>query len=136
MVSALPLMLVPFALYNVAMFGLIGVNGANWLGTGLVTATMISGAEWTFTIGDLLIVTALAMLFVEILKAARGREFRPADHVLSGIVFLVFLAEFLLFESAATSVFFLLMLIALFDVAAAFAISWRSASRNTAIGLR
>ena len=43
---------------------------------------------------------------------------------------LVFLVEFLLVQGAATSVFFLLMLMTLVDVMAGFSVSIRSATRD------
>jgi hypothetical protein len=135
MLAALPLMIVPFALYNVAMFGFIGLGGPEWLDGRIAQVTMVSGAAWTLSFGDLLIVLALALLFVEILKATRPGPFRPFDHMLSLLVFVVFLVEFLLFASAATDVFFILMAIAFVDVVAGFAVALNAASRDVSIGL-
>jgi hypothetical protein len=55
--------------------------------------------------------------------------------MLSLLVFVVFLVEFLLFASAATDVFFILMAIALIDVVAGFAVALNAASRDVSIGL-
>ncbi|MGE3306390.1 MAG: hypothetical protein AB7I52_10505, partial [Rhizobiaceae bacterium] len=52
------------------------------------------------------------------------------DHLLSTFVFVAFLVEFLLVRGAAHSVFFFLMVIALFDVLAGFSISLRAANRD------
>lgn len=136
MFSALPLMLVPFALYNIAMFGLIGIDGPDWLETSLVDATMVSGATWSLSVGDVLLLVALAMLVMEVLKATRAVRFQVLDHILSLIVFVAFLVEFLLFASAATSVFFLLTVIAFIDVTLGVVVSLKSASRDVSIGLR
>lgn len=135
MLAALPLMIVPFALYNVAMFGFIGLGGPQWLDSRIAEVTMVSGAVWTLSFGDLLIVLALVLLFVEILKATRVGPLRVFDHMLSLLVFVVFLVEFLLFASAATDVFFILMAIALIDVVAGFAVALNAASRDVSIGL-
>ncbi|WP_099867481.1 hypothetical protein [Pararhizobium haloflavum] len=135
MLAALPLMIVPFAFYNIAMFGFIGLGGPQWLERQIVSLEMISGAVWTMSFGDLIIVIALAMLFIEILKATRGGRFQIFDHLMSLLVFVVFLVEFLLFQSAATDVFFILMAIAFIDVIAGFAVALRSAQRDVSIGL-
>lgn len=135
MLKALPLMIVPFALYNVAMFGFIGFGGPEWLDRAIFSVGMVSGVDWSMDVGDALIVIALMMLFVEILKATRTSRFQVLDHLLSLLVFIVFLVEFLLFSNAATDVFFILMAISFIDVVSGLAVSIRSASRDVSIGL-
>jgi len=63
-------------------------------------------------------------------KSVRTTNVWTMDHLLSTLVFVAFRIEFLLVKCAATSVFFTLMLIALFDVLAGFSVSMRSASRD------
>jgi len=101
----------------------------------VLAVDMLSGATWTLSFGDLLIVIALALLFVEILKATRPGSRALVDHMLSMVLFVVFLVEFLLVPGAATQVFFILMTISLIDVVAGFAVSIRTASRDVSIGL-
>ena len=62
------------------------------------------------------IVVALVILFVEILKATRNGSGSLVNHMLSMLVFIAFLVEFLLVQDAATQVFFILMTVALIDV--------------------
>jgi hypothetical protein len=95
---------------------------------------MMSGGVWTMTLGDLLIVVALVLLFVEVIKSTRTSNASVVDHLLSTFVFVAFLVEFLLVQGAAHSVFFTLMVIALFDVLAGFSVSLRSASRDVNFG--
>lgn len=135
MLSALPLMIVPLALYNIAMFGFIGLGGPEWLGREIASLQMMSGATWAMSVGSLLIVIALVLLFFEILKASIRNRFQVVDHLLSLLIFIVFLIEFLLIERAATDVFFILMAIAFVDVVAGFSVSIRTASRDVSIGL-
>lgn len=135
MLTAFPLMIVPFVLYNIAMFGFIGLGGPQWLDSELWSVRMISGADWSMSFGNLLILIALALLFVEIIKATRVTRLQVMDHLLSLIVFIVFLVEFLLFRAAATDVFFILMAITFVDIVAGLAVSLRSASRDVSIGL-
>jgi hypothetical protein len=128
MLGHLPLMIVPFILYNVGLAGFF--NGAAPWENELFTVTMISGGVWSMTLKDLMIVVALVLLFVEVLKSTRTSNASVLDHLLSLAVFVLFLVEFLLVRGAATSLFFVLMAIALVDVLAGFTVSLRAASRD------
>lgn len=134
MLRAIPLMIVPFILYNAIIVGVAGA-GVPTLGETVTSLAMMSGALWTMSVGDLLIVVALVMLFFEVLKATRTGSSSVVDHLLSVFLFVAFLVEFLLVENAATHVFFILMVIAFIDVIAGFAVSIRSAGRDVSIGL-
>jgi hypothetical protein len=133
MLAAIPLLILPFAIYNLAMIGMFG--GLAGLNADMVSLSMLSGATWTMRFGDLLIVGALLLLFVELLKATRKSSRALMDHLLSMILFIVFLIEFLLLAPAATQLFFILMTISFIDVIAGFAVSMRSAGRDVSIGL-
>jgi hypothetical protein len=124
-----PLMLVPLAVYN---FFIVGGDLNPWE-TIVFRGEMISGATFTLTMGEGLIVLALLLLFVEILKATRVGSATIVDHVLSTLVLIAFLVEFLTIEQAATSTFFLLMVVALIDVVAGYSVSIRNASRDLTI---
>ncbi|WP_299870423.1 hypothetical protein [uncultured Hoeflea sp.] len=134
MLAAIPLMIVPLALYNLVLLGVIG-GGVSGLGSTVTSLEMMSGAVWTMSLGDLLIVIALALLFIEVLKATRTGAWSVIDHMLSMFVFVAFLVEFLLVRDAATQVFFILMVIAFIDVIAGFSVAIRSAGRDVSIGL-
>ena len=135
MIAAIPLMLVPLALYNLGMVGLFGGGGVGGLDQVLISVTMLSGAVWTLSVGDGLILVGLVFLFIEILKSTRNSQASLMNHMLSLLVFVAFLVEFLAVRDAATQVFFILMVIAFIDVIAGFAISVRTASRDVSIGL-
>ncbi|MGH6809476.1 MAG: hypothetical protein ACREEJ_21925, partial [Ensifer adhaerens] len=79
MLAAIPLLILPFAIYNLAMLGLFG--GTAGLGAGVMSLSMLSGATWAMSFGDLLIVMALLLLFVEILKATRTGTRALMDHL-------------------------------------------------------
>ena len=133
--AAIPLMLIPFILYNLAMVGAFGGGGTASLETIVTSVHMMSGATWTMSLGDLFIVISLVILFLEIFKATRRSSVALLDHLFSMALFVVFLVEFLLVQGAATQIFFILMLISLVDVIAGFTVSIKSASRDVAIGL-
>jgi uncharacterized membrane protein len=135
MIATIPLMVIPFILYNLAMLGLTGGGGISSLQHDVIMLSMLSGAIWSMALGDLFIVVALVVLFFEILKATRNGSGSLINHMLSMLVFIAFLVEFLLVQDAATQVFFILMSIALIDVIGGFAVSIRSAGRDVSIGL-
>jgi hypothetical protein len=91
---------------------------------------MLSGGLWTMTLGDFLVVIALALLFVEIVKSTGTSNASIVDHILSTALFIAFLIEFLLVPGAEDSVFFTIMVISLVDVLAGFTVSIRSAGRD------
>lgn len=135
MLAALPLMIIPFILYNLAMLGILGGGGVASLGTVISSLQMVSGAVWTMTLGDVIIVVSLVFLFVEILKASRNGRGSLINHMLSMLVFIAYLVEFLLVRDAATQIFFILMTITFVDVIGGFAVAIRAAGRDVSIGL-
>src|SRR5215218_5106991 len=71
---------------------------------------------------------------IQMIKASRSSASRGIiDHMLSMGLFVVMLIEFLLIAQAATSTFFLLMMISLVDTIGGFAITARAARRDVAI---
>jgi hypothetical protein len=128
MLYAFPLTLVPFVLYD-----LFGWWGTNPWSVEILAIPMIGGS-WEITWGDLMVVLGLLMLFFETLKAARPANRAIANHLASTGVLILYIIEFLLFGIAATSTFFILLLFSLFDVAAGFTISIRTASRDISFG--
>lgn len=130
MLGAVPLLILPFMLYNLGLVGLFGGNGTDPWAAGIFSMTMMSGGVWSMTSGDLLIVFALVLLFVEMVKSTRTSNASVVDHLLSTFVFVAFLVEFLLVRSAAHPVFFTLLVIAFIDVLAGFSVSLRAAGRD------
>jgi hypothetical protein len=135
MIAAIPLMIVPLIFYNVLVFSPYGGLGLASLTNEIVSVAMMSGAIWTMQLSDTVIVVALVLLFFEVLKATRTGAWSLIDHLLSTLVFVAFLIEFLLVSEAATDVFFILTVIAFIDLIAGFSVSIRSASRDVSIGL-
>ncbi|MBJ3786266.1 hypothetical protein JEQ47_16195 [Devosia sp. MSA67] len=124
-----PLLAVPFVLYNIVVFVFFGGNPVNWA-AGLFSLPMPSGMPWAITAGDFLLVVGVLLLFVEVLKSTNSARSSIIEHMLSMVVFVAFLVEFLLVGAASSSVFFLLMVMSLIDVVAGFTVSITSASRD------
>ncbi len=106
----------------------------NLLGREIFGLNMMSGARWTFTWGDLILLVTLGVLFAEILKATYTSTASLVDHGLSMLVFVLALMAFLLVPQAATSTFFLLLVALLIDVIAGFTIGIRVAKRDIGFG--
>ncbi|CCV11057.1 hypothetical protein [Mesorhizobium sp. STM 4661] len=129
MFGAIPLLIVPFVLYNLGLLGIFGGGDDPWV-TEILSVRMMSGGVFSMTLGDLMVLIGLIFFFIEMVKATRTTNASIMDHLLSTFVFVAFLVEFLLVKGAAHSVFFTLMVIALIDVLAGFSVSMRSASRD------
>jgi hypothetical protein len=121
-----PLLLIPFAIYNMIAFLTPGVG---WTAP-VTTVHMMSGQDWVLTWEDLLIAFSIFLLWIEIVKSTRLGMRNVMDHILAMGLFIAMLVEFLLVKQAGTSTFFLLMFIALVDVLAGFIIAMRSARRQ------
>lgn len=130
MLSAVPLLIIPFILYNLGLTFSMGSGDGDIWERQLFTLNMMSGGQWTMTLGDALVAGSLVLLFVEIIKSTRTSNTSIMDHLLSTFVFIAFLVEFLLVRGAAHHVFFTLMVITLVDVLAGFSVSVRSAGRD------
>lgn len=100
----------------------------------LFSIPMISGGIWTFTLEHLFLVLSLLFLFFELVKATNIGGAAIAEMAISTVVFIIFLVEFLLVGPAASSLFFLMMMIALIDVIAGYIIGIKVARRDLAIG--
>ena len=128
MLSRIPLLIVPFILFNLGLAGAYGAGDP--FAAEVFSMPMISGGLWTLRGGDLLVLGALALLLLEIVKASRGYDSSVTDHMLSMVVFVAFLVEFLLVRSAAHPTFFILMAISLVDVLGGYVVSLRGAGRD------
>jgi hypothetical protein len=124
----IPLLIIPFAIYNIIAF-LLGVGFTDTL----FTVRLFSGADWGVSTSDILLAFALLLLFLEIMKATRLGSRSIMDHLLSLMLFLAMLAEFVMVRAAATSTFFLLVTISFVDVIAGFSVTIRTAERDIGI---
>ncbi len=121
----IPLLIIPFAIYNMIAF-LFGIGFADTL----FTIRMLSGEDLNVTTSDLLIILSIALLFVEIVKATRFGSRAIVDHLLSLVLFIVMLGEFMILRKAATSTFLIMLAICFVDVIAGFSVSIRTAQRD------
>jgi hypothetical protein len=124
---------IPLLGFVVIAYAAFAIGGADFAAERF-SITMPSGAIWTIALSDLLIAGALFVLFFEILKSTRTGGNSVVDHALSMIVFMVCLILFLVWQPAASSLFFLITLISLVDVMAGFSVTIRAARRDYTVG--
>ena len=116
-----PLLLIPLAIYNIIVFLMPGVSFTD----PLVKLTLMSGAEWTVTLSDVLLTLAILLLLAEVIKGARPGAKYLTDHLLSLIVFGAAAAEFVLWPKFGTSTYFLLTALSLVDFLSGLALRTR-----------
>ena len=135
--TVFPLMAIPVAIYNV-----IALSGSNFstaekvrerMDAEFLSIPMASEAMWSVTPGHALISLTVLLLFFELLKSTGIGRAAVMNHAFSLILFIICLIEFLMFHAFATSVFFLIMMMALLDVMAGFMVTIASARRDFAI---
>ena len=122
--SALSLLVIPLLAY-VAFAG----AGADF-DIPRFSIALPSGGVWQLGLGTILLALALVLLFFQLLKATRGGGASITENALSTMVFAACLILFLIWDRAATSTFFLLTLMSMVDVIAAFAVTVNATRRE------
>jgi hypothetical protein len=103
MLAVIPLTIVPLIIFNIVAFTV----GEPW-NNGLFTIPLISGGGWTVTAGDLMILLGLAMLFLETLRSAQvANSTNIANHIISTVLLIVYIVEFIVVRQAGDSLFFI-----------------------------
>ncbi len=138
MILSIPWLIVSIILYNMIAFSSswppAGTPGTNVFNEPLVSFDLISGATWALTVGDLVTIITLVLLFIELIKATRTGGSSIVDHAFSMVLFMICGIEFLTIRQAATSEFFFILIVTLIDVIAGFSITIRGARRDFGFG--
>jgi len=138
MIRMFPLLLIPLIIYNV-----IALAGGAILHHDIqdmlsydhsLAIKMFSGDTWRFSFGDFLVLLSLALLFVEVVKATRTTAREIINHGLSMLTFVVALIEFIVLKGFASTRFFFIMFMTLFDVVAGYTISIVAAEHDLGLG--
>jgi hypothetical protein len=119
-----PLLLIPFAIYNIIAFLMPSVS----FDVTLAKLTLVSGAEWPITLSDVLLTLGILLLLLEVMKSARPGGKYLTDHLLSFLVVGATAAEFVMWQKFGTSTYFLLVLMAMVDFFAGIALRGRRAA--------
>jgi hypothetical protein len=127
-VIGFPLLLIPFAIYNMIAFLTPGVS---WTAP-LYSVPLKSGVVWAGTVGDAFLTFALLMVMFEFIKSTRhGKSF--IEHFLALCLAGGAAAEFWMVREAGNSTFLLFVVICFVDLFAGFAASLRRARRAVII---
>jgi hypothetical protein len=130
--GAFPLLLLALIPYNILALGgsMAGQSDVSALLNEGFGIKLPSSDIWHFTYADIFIAYSLCLLFVEMVKATRSGRGAILNHAFSTLTFVAALVEFLLLKGFATTAFFLLVTMGLFDVLAGYTISIVSARRD------
>ncbi len=122
----LPLLVIPFAIYNIIAFLMPGVS---W-NAPLTHVPLKSGADWTMSVGDILVAFTVLILIVEVIKFARIGTRSLVDHGLALLLLFGMSAEFVWVAQAGTATFFLMLVIAFVEAAGGIGVSLRARARR------
>jgi hypothetical protein len=129
-VIGFPLLLIPFAIYNMIAFLTPGVSWTAPVYAGQIP--LQSGVPWMANIGEAFLVFTLLMLMFEFIKSARtGKSF--VEHFLSLCLAGGAAAEFWMVREAGNSTFLLFVVICFVDLFAGFAQSLRRARKAVVV---
>ncbi len=133
--GAFPLLFLALGFYNLLAFGgqLAGQADTTALLNEGFGVKLPSGDIWHFTWSDIFVAACLCLLFAEMVKATRTGRSEILNHAFSTLTFVATLVEFLLLKGFATTAFFLLVAMTLFDVVAGYTISLIAARRDLTI---
>jgi len=129
MLGSLPLMAIVVIAYNIMAL----VTGPA-MDTTLLDVDLVSGAVWSMKVSDLLLVSALGLLFLELIGSTRTDSSSVINHGLSLVVFIGALIEFIVLPAFGTSTFFLITMFTLLDVVAGFSVTIATARRDFSVG--
>lgn len=141
-----PLLAIPVIIYNLmAMFNggaaeYVSATGANVapllarLEAVALAVPMIGNVTWEVTGGEVLILLAISLLFLEILKSTSTGTATIMNHAVSLGLFIVCLIQFLLIPNFATSTFFIIMVMTVLDVLAGIVVTIVAARRDFSVG--
>jgi hypothetical protein len=128
---AFPLLLLPFAFFNIVVFLLNNMPFTDTVFTIPLASEpnmpLVFDRSMPVTLSDLIVAIGMLLLYVEVVKAARPGGKGIIDHLLSFIVFLAMAAELVLVPRAAapagaTSTLLLLTVLSFVDVIAGLSI--------------
>lgn len=119
---AFPLLLIPFAFFNIVVF-LLNMPLSDEEKSAVFelplasepTFPLVFDHSMTITMGDFIVAVGILLLYVEVLKAVRPGGKGVIDHLLSFILFVVMAGELVFVPQAATPTLFLLVVLGFVD---------------------
>lgn len=129
---SIPLNMILLFGYNVIIFM---STPEDYIPDAIVASFVIpsSGATLNLTWNIIFIIAGISILYIEILKSTRANYQALIDHLLSLVVFVIFLIEFIVLREMGSATFLILTLLSLVDVIAGFTVSLSAARRDISI---
>lgn len=124
----------PFTIVTLIIFNLVIAfqDGSVW-DNQVAEVTLFSDQLWHLTTGSVMIVAGLLILLIEVLRATTIHTKAITNHIVSVVVLIVYVIEFVVVPEAGNSTFFILTIIALVDVLAGIVVTIRLATRDFAV---
>lgn len=130
--SSIPLLFIILVIYNVIAL-IFGAQTQEMLNRVIISHTMNTGALFALNVNDLLIISGIFLLYFEIFKSTSSLNATIFDHVLSLLVFLAFLLEFIFVAHLTCAAFLIVGMMSLLDVVAGLTVSITAARRDFGI---
>lgn len=130
--SSIPLLFIILVVYNLIAL-VFGAQTQETLNRVIISHTMNTGALFALTVNDLLILSGIVLLYFEIFKSTSSLNATIFDHVLSLMVFLAFLLEFIFVAPLTCAPFLIVGMMSLLDVMAGLTVSITAARRDFGI---
>jgi hypothetical protein len=126
MLRNIPYTIIPLIIFNIVI---LFADATVWTDT-VFSLTLFSGADWALHWGELMVFVGLLALLGEVFRSTSMARGAVANHLLSIIVLVIYVIEFVVVADAANSTFFNLMIIALIDVLTGVVVAIRMATRD------
>ena len=126
---------IPFTIVPLVIFNLVIIFSEPMVWDNVVfTLPLFSGVDWPLQVGDLMVIVGLLALMGEVFRATSMARNAVTNHLLSIIVLIVYVIEFVVLGDAANSTFFILTIVALIDVLTGVVVTLRLATRDVTFG--
>lgn len=126
---SLPCLIFILAIYNlIALFE--GINSFRNEYVWTLNLRLPSNAIISFGVNDILLILALIILFFEIFKSTYTSTSSIIEHILSTLVFVTFIVEFLTVPRLGTPAFLMVTIMAFIDVITGFTVGIAAGRRD------
>lgn len=126
---------IPFFSYLLIVYNILAFAGneQSALNHIIFTSMLISGAVISLSVENILIMIGIFCLYFGILKSTRSSSASIIGHVLSMLIFVVFLIEYISVKPLGTPSFLILTIMSMTDVIAGFTVSISTARRDITV---
>jgi hypothetical protein len=122
---AFPLLLIPFALFNMVLF-ILNMPFSDTM----FSIPLAADRRLPVTTGDVIVMVGMLLLYLEVVKAARFGSKGIMDHLLALILFAAMACELALVPQAATPTLLLLTVLAFVDLITGISVGRRARRRE------